>query len=57
VQLLSTNNELLAFIFDKMFKNTKKVRKNKGEIRSQADLIEALMDREIRDTSGGYEGQ
>ena len=57
VQLLSTNNELLAFIFDKMFKNTKKVKKDKGEIRSQADLIEALMDREKKDTTVGYEGQ
>ena len=57
VQLLSTNNELLDFMFDKMFKNTKKVKKDKGEIRNQADLIEALMDRERKDTNAGYEGQ
>ena len=31
VQLLSTNNELLAFMFDKMFKNMKKDKRQKGE--------------------------
>jgi hypothetical protein len=51
VQLLSTNNELLGFIFDKMFKNTKKDKKNKGEVRSQADLLEVLMEKEIRDAT------
>jgi hypothetical protein len=50
VQLLSTNNELLTFIFDKMFKNTKKDKKNKGEMRNQADLLEILMEKERNDT-------
>jgi hypothetical protein len=43
VQLLSTNNELLAFMFDKMFKNMKKDKRQKGEPQSHQDLLELLM--------------
>ena len=39
VQLLSTNNELLAFMFDKMFKNMKKDKKQKGDPQSHSDLL------------------
>jgi len=53
VQLLSTNNELLAFMFDKMFKNMKKDRKQKSDPQSHADLLELLIEKERRDQ--GYE--
>ena len=53
VQLLSTNNELLTYIFDKMFKNMKKQDKSQarttrgGDInnlqRSQAEILHALL--------------
>ena len=43
VQLLSTNNELLAFMFDKMFKNMKKDKRQKGEPQSHQDLLDLLM--------------
>ena len=53
VQLLSTNNELLTYIFDKMFKNMKKQDKGSsktergGDVnnlqRSQADILHALL--------------
>lgn len=44
MQLLSTNNELLSFMFDKMFKNPKKpTQQRKGErVRSQNDITEAI---------------
>ena len=35
VQLLSTNNELLGFMFDKMFKNNKKDKKPKTDPRAR----------------------
>ena len=43
MQLLSTNTELLSYIFDKMFKNTKKPRDPKAKDYSQADILEALL--------------
>lgn len=57
VQLLSTNNELLTYIFDKMFKNMKKQEKGgyartdrNSELnnvqRSQADILHALLNLE-----------
>jgi hypothetical protein len=64
VQLLSTNNELLTYIFDKMFKNMKKSDKGKAlhsktdrsrEVnnvqRSQADIFHALLNLEANDTN------
>ena len=64
VQLLSTNNELLTYIFDKMFKNMKKSDKGKALHsktnrsreannlqRSQADIFHALLNLEANDTN------